>query len=185
MSPGLRGWLGRTPEATPPPPEPPADPKSDCPEDPCVRVPWPVLAVAATWLVLLVASLVCYERIDAFADFVTFDLGRLPFESIWFGAAGGLLISAEGIFKHNREWKRSYDYWHYVRPPLGALVGTLGCLVFIVLNEAATTKPVDPNPVFYDVIALAIGYREASFRALISSLFDTVILPGGKGKKET
>ena len=63
-------------------------------------------------------------------------------------------------------------------------MGTLGCLVFIILSEAANKKNATPNPVFYDVIALAIGYREESFRHLIASLIDTIILPGtGKGSK--
>jgi hypothetical protein len=152
----------------------------ECPEDPCVRVPWQVLAVALAWLAFLIASFVCYERIDAFADFVAFKLGRLPFEAVWFGAAGGWLISAQGIFDHNTEWRRSYDYWHYVRPVLGSLMGTLGCLVFIVLNDAATKSHLATNAVFYDVVALAIGYREQSFRELIAKLFDTIILPGEK-----
>jgi hypothetical protein len=167
----------------PPPPTAPTENDSECPDDPCVAVPWSVLVVALLWLALLVASFICYERIDAFADFVSFKLGRLPFESIWFGAAGGWLISAQGIFDHNREWRRSYDYWHYVRPVLGALIGTLGCLTFIVLNDAATEDHVAANAVFYDVIALAVGYREASFRTLITNLFDTIILPGDKSKK--
>jgi hypothetical protein len=174
----------RTAKSQPPSIEPTVQ-DGDCPDDPCVAVPGSVLAVAFTWLALLVASFVCYERIDAFADFVTFELGRLPFESIWFGAAGGWLISAQGIFDHNRSWRRSYDYWHYVRPVLGALIGTLGCLTFIVLNDAATEDQVAVNAVFYDVVALAIGYREASFRALITSLFDTIILPGDKSKSTT
>jgi hypothetical protein len=167
--------------------EPPPPPKvvDKCPDDPCVSVPGLVLAVAAVWLVVLVASFICYERIDGFADFVTFELGRLPFESIWFGAAGGLLISAQGIFDHNREWRRSYDYWHYVRPVLGALIGTLGCLTFMVLNDAATENPGPANAVFYDVVALAIGYREESFRKLITSVFDTIILPADTSKKKT
>jgi hypothetical protein len=139
--------------------------------------------VSVTWVALLVASFICYERIDAFGDFVSFKLGRLPFETIWFGAAGGWLISAQGIFEHNNKWRRSYDYWHYARPLLGALIGTLGCLVFIVLNDAASKKEVAANAVFYDVIALAVGYREASFRALIAKLFDTIILPGEKTKQ--
>ena len=143
-------------------------------------VPTSVLVVALIWLVVLVASFICYQQIDAFADFVTFDLGRLPFESIWFGAVGGWLISAKGIFDHNRSWYRSYDYWHYVRPVLGALMGTIGCLVFIVLNDAANKDPVVANAVFYDVIALGVGYREESFRTLIASLVDTIILPGKK-----
>jgi hypothetical protein len=46
-----------------------------------------------------------------------------------------------------------------------------------VITEAATTEPSPVKPVFYDVIALAIGYREASFRALLKRLLDTIILP--------
>jgi hypothetical protein len=140
--------------------------------------------VALVWLAVLVALFFLYERDAAFANFVAFKLGRLPFEAIWFGAVGGFLISSQGIFEHNRKWLRSYDYWHYARPILGAISGTLGCLVFIVLTEAATKKTAEPNPVFYDVIALAIGYREESFRTLIAKLFDTVILPGKDESKK-
>jgi hypothetical protein len=148
------------------------------------RVPWSVLVVATAWAVLLITSFILYERDDGFADFVAFKLGPLPFEAIWFGAVGGFLISAQGIFENNRSWDPSYDYWHYARPLLGALMGTLGCLVFIVLTGAATKKSAAPNPVFYDVIALAIGYREESFRRLLASLIDTIILPG-KSKPST
>jgi hypothetical protein len=172
--------------ALPPPPgsDQPPVPGTECPKDPCVRVPWQVLAVSLTWVIVLVASFICYERIDGFADFVSFKLGRLPFETIWLGAAGGWLISAQGIFRYNSEWRRSYDYWHYARPLLGALIGTLGCLVFIVLNDAASKESVAANAVFYDVIALAVGYREESFRTLIEKLFDTIILPGEKEEKK-
>jgi hypothetical protein len=150
----------------------------NCPEDPCTKVPRSVLVVALIWLAVLVALFFLYERDGAFKEFVSFKLGRLPFEAIFFGAVGGFLISSQGIFEHNRKWRKSYDYWHYARPILGAIVGTLGCLIFLVLNEAATKGSAVPNPVFYDVIALAIGYREESFRELIAKLFDTIILPG-------
>jgi len=142
-----------------------------------------VIVVSALWLVLLIASFVCFQRIDAFADFVSFDLGPLPFQAIWFGAVGGWLISAQGIFKYNLKWRRSYDYWHYVRPVVGALIGTIGCLLFIVLTEAATKKAVEVNTAFYDVVALAVGYREESFRSLILKILDTIIVPGEAGKK--
>lgn len=137
-----------------------------------------VLFVAISWAAVLIACFVLYERDRAFAHFVSFKMGRLPFEAIWFGAMGGLLISAQGIFDHKGAWDRGYDYWHFARPLLGAVMGSLGCLVFIVLNEAATKKTAMPNPVFYDVIALAIGYREESFRRLIKSLIDTILAPG-------
>ncbi len=137
-----------------------------------------MLIGAVLWMAVLLASFVLYERDDAFADFVSFRLGRLPFEAIWFGAVGGFLISAQGILEHNKKWNDRLNYWHYARPLLGSLMGTLGCLVFIVLNEAATKSTATANPAFYDVIALAIGYREQSFRALITSLIDTILLPG-------
>lgn len=152
-------------------------PADTCPDDPCVVMPPHVLGIALVWLVLLVASLILFERWDGFADAVQFKLGRLPFEAIWFGAAGGLLVSLQGIFDHNHSWRRSFDYWHMLRPVLGALLGTLGCLVFIVLTDAATKTTPAVNPVFYDVVALAIGYREESFRVLLKRLIDTIILP--------
>jgi len=145
-----------------------------------VRVPRSVLIVAMVWLAALIACFILYERDHAFASFVAFKLGPLPFEAIWFGAVGGLLISAQGIFKNNYSWKSQYNYWHYARPIFGAIMGTLGCLIFIVLNEAATKKAAAVNPVFYDVIALAIGYREESFRGLLTSVIDTILVPTHK-----
>ena len=156
------------------------------PDNPYVKVPGAILFASVVWLLVLVAGFVCFKQIGGFADAVTLDLGPLPFESIWFGAVGGWLISAQGIFKHNDSWRRSYDYWHYVRPIVGAVVGTLGCLIFLVLNEAATNADdkVTTNPTFYAVVALAIGYREESFRSLLSKLLDTIIVPSKESDKK-
>jgi hypothetical protein len=153
------------------------DADADCPEDPCVKVPGYIYTASIAWIIALIAAFVLFERWDWFADAVQFKLGQLPFEAIWFGALGGLLVSLQGIFDYNRKWRDSYNYWHIIRPVLGAIMGTLGCLIFIVLTEAATKEPSPVKPVFYDVIALAIGYREASFRALLKRLLDTIILP--------
>jgi hypothetical protein len=95
-----------------------------CPEDPCVKVPDYIYAVSVAWVIVLVAAFVLFERWDGFADAVQFKVGQLPFEAIWFGALGGLLISLQGIFDHNRKWRNSYDYWHIMRPVLGAIMGT-------------------------------------------------------------
>jgi hypothetical protein len=149
----------------------------ECPKNPCTKTPWWIVAISVAWLLALIAAFVCFERIDAFTDFVSFELGPLPFEAIWFGAVGGWLISAQGIFDHNYSWYRSYDYWHCVRPVVGAIMGTLGCLVFLVLSEAATKEAIVPNPVFFDVVALTIGYREKSFRDLLLRVIDTILLP--------
>jgi hypothetical protein len=156
-------------------------PSNECPPDPCTYVPASVLIVAAIWTAAIVAAFFTYVEIDAVEDFFPAKIGELPFSAIWFGAAGGLLVSLEGIFKYNRRWLRSYDYWHYARPVLGALMGALGCLVFIVLTAAAASKqPAPADAAFYAVVALALGYREASFRALLARLVDTVIVPSEK-----
>jgi hypothetical protein len=147
------------------------------PPDPYGVIPKRVLATAIVWTVVLIALMLLYEEIWAFQAFFPKKLGPLPFTSIWFGATGGLLISLQGIFAYNRRWRRSYDYWHYMRPILGAFMGTLGCLIFIVLNQAATTKHPPANTTFYAVIAFVLGYREQSFRALVTRLIDTIILP--------
>lgn len=161
---------------------PAAEADASCPEDPCVVMPRRVLVVAVVWAIAIVAMFFAYIEIDAVADFFPAKVGSLPISAIWFGAAGGLLVSLEGIFKYNRRWLRSYDYWHYLRPLLGALMGTLGCLVFIVLTSAATSnKALPTDATFYAVIALGLGYREAGFRTLLARLIDTVIIPADQG----
>jgi hypothetical protein len=152
-------------------------------------MPHMILWVALAWLVLLVSAFFLFKEIHAVANFFPPTLGELPFSVIWFGAVGGLLISLQGIFEHNRKWYRSYDYWHMLRPVMGAFMGTLGCLIFIVLNNAATTNAAHPNATFYAVIALVLGYREGSFRGLVTRLVDTIIVPSekqspGGGKKD-
>jgi hypothetical protein len=166
-------------------PKPKPKPEEERPANPYGKVPKSILFVSLLWLLVLVAGFVCFKQIDGFAKAVELDLGPLPFEAVWFGAIGGWLISAQGIFKHNYEWRRSYDYWHYVRPIVGAIVGALGCLIFLVLNEAATNADdkVTTNPTFYAVVALAIGYREESFRSLLSKLLDTIIIPSKESDK--
>ncbi len=146
-------------------------------------MPRAVLWIALIWLILLVSSFFAYEEIRAVARFFPPKLGGLPFTVIWFGAVGGLLISLQGIIEHNHHWYRSYDYWHMLRPVMGTFMGTLGCLIFIVLNNAATTNAVHPNATFYAVIALVLGYREGSFGSLISRLVDTIIIPSDKQLK--
>jgi hypothetical protein len=161
------------------------DPGTDSSIEPYVKIPGFIYAASLAWMIALIAAFVLFERWGWFASAVHFKVGKLPFEAIWFGALGGLLISLQGIFDYNRKWRNSYNYWHLVRPVLGAIMGTLGCLIFIVLTEAATKRASPAKPLFYDVLALAIGYREASFRALLKRLVDTIILPPAAEKEKS
>jgi hypothetical protein len=160
--------------------QPPSPPVAPPPAEEAAGVmPIRIWIVDVVWLVVLAATFLLYKKIDAFADFFPTELGQLPVSVVWFGAVGGLLISFTGIFDHNRTWKRSYDYWHYSRPMLGAIIGPIGCLIFVVLADAANEKPLTPSPTFYDVVAFVLGYREASFRQLITKVIDTIVLPPG------
>jgi hypothetical protein len=162
----------------------PSRPDDDCPENPCVLMPKRIIVVAILWTIALVAAFFSYIEIDAVADFFPTTIGSLPFVVIWFGAIGGLLVSLEGIFYHNHSWRRSYDYWHYLRPILGAIMGSLGCLIFIVLTAAAASSATPkPDATFYAVIALSLGYREKNFRELLTRLIDTIIAPAGTPAK--
>jgi hypothetical protein len=129
------------------------------------------------WALGLIALFVLHEVDSGFARALPAKLGPLPVSVVSFGAAGGLLVSLSGIFKYNRVWNPSFDYWHACRPMLGAFIGSIGCLVFLVLTEAAEKKTGAPNSVFYAVISFSLGYREESFRALLLRLIDTVIVP--------
>ncbi len=162
----------------------PSTTDDDCPENPCVLMPKRIVVVAILWTIALVAAFFSYIEIDAVADFFPTKVGSLPFVAIWFGAVGGLLVSLEGIFYHNHSWRRSYDYWHYLRPVLGAIMGSLGCLIFIVLTAAAASSATPtPDATFYAVIALSLGYREKNFRELLTRLIDTIIAPAGTPAK--
>lgn len=140
-------------------------------------MPRHIFVVALAWMLLLIAAFFVWVNMAEFRDLLPDELGPLPVETIWFGAVGGMLVSMGGIYRHNAEWDHSYDYWHYTRPLLGAFIGVLGCLTFIVLTEASTRTPIEANPTFYSVIALVIGYREESFRTLVTRVTDMIVLP--------
>ena len=107
----------------------------------------------------------------------------------WLAAAGGLLISLQGIFTHNRSWDRSYDYWHYLRPVAGALVGSVAALLILVListanaSSSSSISAIASNSpstrLLLDAVAVLVGYREETFRSLIARVVDVVIGPGG------
>jgi len=133
--------------------------------------------IAAGWLVLLVGLFVLWQTWSDFRDWLPAQLGPLPFEVPWFGALGGSMISLAGIFRHNREWDPKYDYWHYARPLVGAVIGSIGALLFFVLTEAADRDSLDLNATVFDALAFVIGYREKNFRDLIERAADVFFKP--------
>jgi IPT/TIG domain len=107
--------------------------------------------------------------------------GPVPFLVPWFGAVGAALLSLTAVFDHRgRDWNAAFCYWHWARPLVGAIVGTVSVLIFQsgilavggeTPNQAETATP--KNILFY-LVAFVVGYREDAFRQLIKRLADLI-----------
>ncbi len=71
--------------------------------------------------------------------------------------------------------------WHVARPFLGAILGSVGFLVFIVVIKAtgntsstATTTERDA----FELVAFLVGYREEVFRQLLERATAFLLAPG-------
>lgn len=108
--------------------------------------------------------------------------GLVPLAVPWFGALGGITISLYGVFEHNAHWQTRWNYWHAARPVVGAILASVGYLLFVaVIQSTGTTvtpgsgKP--PTVITYDVLAFILGYREETFRTLIKRFVDLFLTP--------
>lgn len=120
----------------------------------------------------------------------TLSLGRLPIQIVWFGAMGGSLASLTGLFWHYRgNWSDSFDLWHMMRPWTGLVMGSLGAYLLLISSELATTSNSGStahsglNPGIFYVTSFICGNAEASFRALVKRLTDTIFGPGNSPPK--
>lgn len=127
------------------------------------------------YLFLLFAIFIAYEESVWLRTNIPARLGQLPVGTIWFGALGAVMISHTGIFLHRYDWKSGFEEWHVARPFLGAVIGPIGCLLLIVIIDAANRHASSPDPTFYDVAAFLVGYREETFRLLIKRGTDVLL----------
>ena len=134
-----------------------------------VRMPLRIFVAEIVFLVLLMATFAVY-RTDASFRTALPSLGPLPVGVLWFGAVGGVLAGLGGIYFHNGNWDHTYDYWHYSRPFVGAVVGGIGALLYYVSIIAGTTKNVTPNVVTFEVVAFLLGFADEAFRGLVTKL---------------
>lgn len=137
-------------------------------------------ALESAYLVVLAIIFIVYQVSAGVRGALPTHLGDLPVGVPWFGAVGGTLISLTGVFKHSRDWDEHFALWHYARPLVGAFLGSLGALMFLVIVNAAAIHGTTPNGVVYEVVAFLVGYREATFRSLIQRATDVLLSPGDK-----
>jgi hypothetical protein len=143
------------------------------------EVPGGLFALELAYLIALLTVFIMYETWTDFRTALPDGLGALPIEVPWFGALGGTLISLTGIFDYSCRWNHCLRYWHYARPFVGAVLGSIGALLFFVLSDTAVagSGPATVNATVFDVVAFLVGYREQSFRELIKRATDLLLRP--------
>jgi IPT/TIG domain len=109
-------------------------------------------------------------------------IGSVPTAVPWFGALGGVVISLTGVFEHNKDWLQSYRYWHWARPAIGAVAGTIAVLIFQagILAVGESVKPSGTSAsknLLYYLIAFFVGYREDAFREMMKRLGNVILVP--------
>lgn len=126
----------------------------------------------------------------------------LPLISPWAGALGGVAISLVGIAAHAGEWgakadknkvasnhagfeqRLKWNVWHFTRPFVGALFGSVAVLaVAFILGAVGVTgedtldvSPLGAATLF--AVAFLVGYRDSTFRLLAERVIDTIFGPG-------
>jgi hypothetical protein len=133
------------------------------------RMPTRIFVLEMVYLILLMATFVVYKTDHAFRAAVP-SLGPVPSAVVWFGATGGVLAGLGGIYFHNANWDHAYDYWHYSRPFVGAIVGGIGALLYYVSISLGSTKGITPNAITFDVVAFLLAFADEAFRGLITKL---------------
>ena len=110
--------------------------------------------------------------------------GIIPLGVPWFGALGAVTISIYGAVDHSTEWQPKWNLWHAIRPVVGAILGTVAYLIFIGVIQATGTTPsavgssASLKLITYLVIAFVVGFREQTFRTLITRVIDILLSPG-------
>jgi uncharacterized integral membrane protein len=147
------------------------------------EMPRHIFVFAVTYLVLLLALFIAYVTWHSFRSHVPTDFGTLPLGIVWFGATGAVVASLYGIFVHNDAWDKSYNYWHYCRPLFGAVTGSIGALIYLVLLRLGNTGAVKVDNLTFYVVAFVLGFADKSFMQMLQNVTSVIIKPGSNARR--
>ncbi|MGC2191601.1 MAG: hypothetical protein WA751_04640 [Candidatus Dormiibacterota bacterium] len=164
-----------------PSPEPPEATSSPKPE--LGDMPWPILALVVAYLAALIALFATYVMVPWLRSHLPVNLGPLPLGVVWFGATGAVMASLYGIFVYNQKWDTSYNYWHYCRPLFGAVTGSIGALMYLVLLHLGSASTVKVEPLTFYVVAFVLGFGDKYFTQLLQNIAMVIIKPGKQTPK--
>jgi len=144
------------------------------------EMPVHIFVLAVAYLISLIILFVVYVSWHAFRSHVPASFGQIPVGIVWFAATGAVIASLYGIFVHNKSWDPSYNYWHYCRPIFGAVTGSIGALIYLVLLNLGSKNAIKvDSPTFY-VVAFVFGFADKSFMQMLQNVTSVIIKPGGK-----
>lgn len=158
--------------------QPSQNPSGSRPPQTFGEMPWPIFAVAVAYLALLLAVFITYLTSPWFRSHVPTHLGALPSGVVWFGATGAVIASLYGIFVHNYRWDPSYNYWHYCRPLFGAVTGSIGALIYLVLLNLGNSAKVQVDAPTFFVVAFVLGFADGAFMQMLHKVTSVIIKPG-------
>ena len=147
--------------------------------DPVSAPKW-VFILQLIYLTALTAIGLFYIHWPPFQHLLPNPAGPIPLAVPWWGALGGVTVSFTGIFRNADRWQSRYEFWHIARPFLGAVVGSVSYLIFIVVIRATGASPSHQSPTsdaIFDLVAFITGYREDVFRELLKRASDSLFSP--------
>ena len=175
--PALEGETAKADDAAAGPqakPSPPSQPSTSA------VMPPRIFVVALTYLVVLIALFIVYVSWSSFRSHVPTSFGQLPVGIVWFAATGAVIASLYGIFVHNKTWNSSYNYWHYCRPLFGAVTGSVGALIYLVLLNLGSKSAVKIDSSTFYVVAFVFGFADKSFMQMLQNVTKVIIKPGAQ-----
>jgi len=162
---------------------PPASPSVCTTSGPFGQMPRHILFFAVAYLAALVGMFIAYFTSPWLRMHIPANLGPLPVGVVWFGATGAVMVSLYGIFVYNQEWNTSYNYWHYCRPLFGAVTGSIGALMYLVLLHLGSSSRVKVDPLTFYVVAFVLGFADKSFMQLLKGVTTVIVKPGTQSVK--
>jgi len=101
----------------------------------------------------------------------------VPIQVLWWGALGAVTVSLAATTKFRDTWDPSLNAWHVSRPILGAVLGAVSYLIFVVViaTTGASRSHAGSGQLTFDLVAFLVGYREETFRMLISRATDSLL----------
>jgi hypothetical protein len=161
------------------PTTPPAQNAAASTATPLGNMPAFIFFLETFYLVVLVTVFVIDMTSSSFRHNIPSTIGPLPVGIVWFGALGAVIASFRGIFAYNHQkWNSGYNYWHYSRPLIGAVTGSMGALIYWVLISLGSQKAPLIEPTTFYVAAFAFGFADWAFMAMLQNVTNAIIGPG-------